>query len=72
MQGWCGNYRMKGNWNYEYKLSCQLPWETIFPERPLTLIYLPKISLVMNNKSTDIQVYNESKLNEAEIYLFTI
>ena len=59
MQGWCGNYRMKGNGNYEYKLSCQLPWANF--SRKTINTYLPKISLVMVNKSTNMQLYNESK-----------
>ena len=33
-------------------------------------LYLPKISLVMNNKSTDIQVYSESKQRSGNLLVY--
>ena len=33
-------------------------------------LFLPKISLVMNNKSTDIKVYNESKQQSRNLLVY--
>ena len=40
-----------------------------FQKTITTYIYL-KISLVMNNKSTDIQVYNESKQRSGNLFVY--
>ena len=53
MQGWRGNSAA----NY---------YGNQFFQKDHYQLYLPKISLVMNNKITDMQMHNESK-NKAKI-----
>ena len=69
MQGWCGKL------SYERKLKLwvqtQLP-TTVRTNFSINTIntYLPKISPVMNNKSTDRQVYNESKQQSGNLLVY--
>lgn len=46
----------KGNWSYEYRLSCQLPWELIFPERLLTLLFTKYFTRLEQEKYRDAAV----------------